>query len=150
MIRRGACSLSGSHLGSTNGQFPLSRPVPKLPSSDCYQPLRYLQLNRLFDFEPAASSSLGAPNDVNNNQPPHFRLQENNYSSGDDEHRFDDTASSLCKQAIDSIPTTHTNSRTTRSTRLDSQPSHPVPQATLPSSPPMTTLPLHLGFNIQP
>jgi len=143
--------------------LPISKPprlnkrsIPSFSPSPKATELRLLptttlpQLNRLFDFEPATSSSLGAPNDVNNNQPPHFRLQENNYSSGDDEHRFDDTVSSLCKQAIDSIPTTHTNSRTTRSTRLDSQPSHPVPQATLPSSPPMTTLPLHLGFNIQP
>jgi len=40
--RLGAFSPSASHLGSTNGHFPLSHPIPKLPSPVCYQPLRYL------------------------------------------------------------------------------------------------------------
>jgi len=88
--------------------FPSFSLNPKVTEPRLLSTTSVPQRNRLSDFEPATFSSFRAPNDVNNNQPPHFRLEENNYSSGDDEPSFDDTASSLSQQAIDSVPITHT------------------------------------------
>jgi len=142
--RLGAFSPSASHLGSTNGHFPLSHPIPKLPSPVCYQPLRYLNGIDCPTLSPLPSA-VSAPRTMSTTtSPPISDFKKTTI------HRVM-TSPVLTTPPRVSLNRRSTpflsrirNSRTTRSTRLDSQPSHPVLQATLPSSPPITTLPLYL------